>query len=80
MSYDDWKTTDPDDAAYCRHGHWHGQDCAECDYPIRRDWQRGMSYDDLHKKYGPWGQCECDSCDKYREVERVCDLLAELEA
>ena len=51
---------------------WHGGD------EMLRDWQRGMSYDDLHKKYGPSGHCECDSCDKLREVERVCELLAEL--
>jgi hypothetical protein len=45
---------------------------------MEQDWRRGMSYDDLHDKYGPWGQCECDKCDTMRAVDRVCELLAEL--
>lgn len=31
MTYDDWKTTNPDDADYCSNGHYH---CPPC--PINR--------------------------------------------
>ena len=40
------------------------------DSPILQDWKSGMSYDDLHTKYGPWGSCECDHCDLLRAKER----------
>lgn len=29
-AYDAWKTTDPRDAEYCRHGFYHGEQCDEC--------------------------------------------------
>jgi len=37
---------------------------------MKDDWRRGMSYEDLHRKYGSWGQCECDSCEALRQQER----------
>jgi hypothetical protein len=37
---------------------------------IADDWRAGMSYSDLHDKYGPWAQCECDTCDTARERQR----------
>lgn len=38
---------------------------------VHKDWQRGMSYDNMHVKYGPWGKCECDACDRGRVWERA---------
>jgi len=36
---------------------------------IKEDWRSGMSYHDLHVKYGPWGACECDACTLARDRE-----------
>jgi hypothetical protein len=38
---------------------------------IYRDWRSGMSYDDMHVKYGPWNKCECDPCERGRQWERT---------
>lgn len=37
MNYDDWKATDPNDANYCRHGKYQGEDCEGCDPPEPND-------------------------------------------
>ena len=42
---------------------------------IAADWRAGMSYDDLHAKYGPWAECECDVCERGRQWERAAEVL-----
>jgi hypothetical protein len=42
---------------------------------IKDDWRIGMSYEELHNKYGPWGKCECAGCEAKRAQEVEAELV-----